>query len=301
MEEKQMKKLILLFLIIPELCYSINYQYEAENMFVEFGRIQNEGDHVIMLNSSSLSFMFNYAGSADITIRAKEDHYPGEFSHLGIAINDIYINYFIIDKTEWAEYTLSFPAIQAGKWTLTFTNPKYDSVVGDKNIYLDYIIIDYHEPEPPAPPTNVDTLYSYNNKVKILWDTNTEPDLKGYKLYYGFESGQYDHVTDIGNMVSYSLEGLQYNIIYYVAVTAYDSLNNESGYSEEIAFMLIHKNKLAGDISIDGIVDIQDLVIVTSSWAKPPGQADIRADINKDGFVDIQDLIYITSQWGMTE
>ena len=36
-------------------------------------------------------------------------------------------------------------------------------------------------------------------EVTIEWDPNTEPDLAGYKVYYGNISGNYDYEFDAGN------------------------------------------------------------------------------------------------------
>jgi len=58
-------------------------------------------------------------------------------------------------------------------------------------------------------------------------------DLAGYKIHYGIASGTYGHSIDVGNVTTYTLRGLMKGQIYYAATTAYDSSNNESGYSNE--------------------------------------------------------------------
>ena len=58
-------------------------------------------------------------------------------------------------------------------------------------------------------------------------------DLAGYKVYYGTASGVYGTPTDAGNVTTYSLTGLTKGTTYYVAVTAYDTSNNESVKSTE--------------------------------------------------------------------
>ncbi|WP_183360636.1 beta strand repeat-containing protein [Geomonas limicola] len=58
--------------------------------------------------------------------------------------------------------------------------------------------------------------------------------LKGYKLYTGTASGSYSNPVDVGNANSYTMTGLNDGATYYFAVTAYDSLGNTSGYSNEI-------------------------------------------------------------------
>ncbi len=70
--------------------------------------------------------------------------------------------------------------------------------------------------------------------VDLAWDANTEPDLAGYKIYYGTASGNYSHNIDVGNVTEYTLTGLDDGVTYYLAATAYDADNNESAYSVEL-------------------------------------------------------------------
>ena len=72
-------------------------------------------------------------------------------------------------------------------------------------------------------------------QVTLAWDANTEPDLAGYKLYYGNSSGSYQFSVDVGNVTSYTLSGLLEGQIYYFAATAYNVSQNESGFSNEVS------------------------------------------------------------------
>jgi hypothetical protein len=47
-------------------------------------------------------------------------------------------------------------------------------------------------------------------------------------------SGNYTEVKDVGNVITYKVEGLQPGT-YYFAVTAYENSRNESGYSNEVS------------------------------------------------------------------
>ena len=71
----------------------------------------------------------------------------------------------------------------------------------------------------------VNSLAGY---LSLAWDPNTEPDLSGYRVYYGKSSGNYDHNIDVGDVVLYQLSDLDPDAWYYVALTAYDAFNNES-------------------------------------------------------------------------
>jgi fibronectin type 3 domain-containing protein len=73
-------------------------------------------------------------------------------------------------------------------------------------------------------------------EVNLSWDPNTETDLAGHKLYRGESSGNYDSVIDVGNTTNYTSTGLVEGKTYYYALTAYDTSDNESGYSKEISY-----------------------------------------------------------------
>ena len=71
-------------------------------------------------------------------------------------------------------------------------------------------------------------------QIRVAWDPNTEPDLAGYTVYYGTVSGTYEEPIDVGNVTAYTLTGLILGQTYYISVTAHDTSNNESGYSNEV-------------------------------------------------------------------
>ncbi len=71
--------------------------------------------------------------------------------------------------------------------------------------------------------------------ISIAWDPVTDPDLAGYKVYYGTAPGVYTHNEDVGNRTSTTLVGLDACTHYYIAIKAYDSSGAESAsYSNQI-------------------------------------------------------------------
>jgi peptidoglycan/xylan/chitin deacetylase (PgdA/CDA1 family) len=62
----------------------------------------------------------------------------------------------------------------------------------------------------------------------------------------------------------------------------------------EVTYLQIEM--VAGDINADGTVDIQDIVLVASSFGKKVKEA----DINADGIVDIQDIVLCAKNFGKT-
>jgi len=77
-----------------------------------------------------------------------------------------------------------------------------------------------------------------SNSANLTWDPVSHPSLSGYRVYYGTSPGTYLQAhgqgISVGTNSSYTLLGLSSGTRYYFSVTAYDSSNNESGYSNEV-------------------------------------------------------------------
>ncbi len=142
----------------------------------------------------------------------------------------------------------------------------------------------------------------YGATVRVSWNPNNEPDLDGYKVYYGTLSGTYAQVLDVGEVTSADVGSLGEGRTYYFAVTAYDIDGNESGFSNE-AFILIPDSggdepggdtpPVAGlvDTDMDGIPDeIEDL------WGMDPlDPLDSLMDDDGDGVVNLVEYMAGTS------
>jgi len=73
-------------------------------------------------------------------------------------------------------------------------------------------------------------------QVTLAWDMNSEPNVTGYKIYYGTASRNYDWFIDVGNVTSITITDLPNGSTYYFAATAYDNSNPpiESTHSDEV-------------------------------------------------------------------
>lgn len=70
--------------------------------------------------------------------------------------------------------------------------------------------------------------------VTLAWDGSPEPGVRGYKIYYGTNSGKYDRSVDVGKVQKYTIRDLPRGT-YYFAVTAYMSPEIESDFSNEVS------------------------------------------------------------------
>jgi cytolysin (calcineurin-like family phosphatase) len=73
--------------------------------------------------------------------------------------------------------------------------------------------------------------------ASLTWNTSTESDLAGYKVYRGTASGTYGAplATLPKTTASYTTTGLQTGTTYFFAITSYDSSGNESTFSNEVS------------------------------------------------------------------
>jgi len=76
------------------------------------------------------------------------------------------------------------------------------------------------------------------NTVTLTWDVVTDPNLGGYRVYYGTAPGTYlqspGSGEDAGKSTLHTVTGLSSATTYYFTATAYDTSNNESTFSNEV-------------------------------------------------------------------
>ena len=141
--------------------------------------------------------------------------------------------------------------------------------------------------------------------ILVSWNANTEPDLAGYKVYYGTQSGQYGTPSDVGNSTSYQCSVPDDGTTYYVAVTAYDTSDNESAFSQETSIYVPMPDSSAptGSIVINqgGALSASRVVTLTLS-ATDEGGPVAAMRLSNDGQNFSDEVAYATSQqWVLTE
>ena len=84
------------------------------------------------------------------------------------------------------------------------------------------------QPGPTGSPTG--------QSVTLGWDPNNDPDVAGYKIYYGTASQTYTNVVVVGNTNNGTITGLVAGTTYYFAATEYNLTGAESAFSDEVSY-----------------------------------------------------------------
>ena len=93
---------------------------------------------------------------------------------------------------------------------------------------------------------------SFGSNVSLAWDRSSEQDIAGYRLHIGTASGVYTHHLDAGNNTSTTVTSLPPGDTFFFTVTAYNSNNAESGYSNEVSYSVPNSRT---DFNYDGNPD----------------------------------------------
>lgn len=139
-------------------------------------------------------------------------------------------------------------------------------------------------------------------QVTLAWDANTDPDLAGYMLYYGFATRAYDYVVDVGDQTTFTLSGLEDGHTYYFALTAYNTEDLESDFSNEVTKNFEFDNQPpTADFDGDGDVDGSDLATFAADFSRTDCSGDCEGDFDLDGDVDGSDLATFVAAFGRTD
>ncbi|MEW5807147.1 MAG: C25 family cysteine peptidase [Acidobacteriota bacterium] len=139
--------------------------------------------------------------------------------------------------TNMTTYYYAITAVDAEGFESAYSNFNTDCAIDGP----DCVKATPENPNPPANPTGFDAVDpETGGKLNLSWNANSETDLKGYTVYWGTKSrfapdfpGYYENSKYVGKVTSYVLTGLQNDVVYYLCVTASNTSNKESGYSNE--------------------------------------------------------------------
>jgi len=90
-----------------------------------------------------------------------------------------------------------------------------------------------------APPSGSTPPAGTTGAVTLAWDPTLNPNLAGYRIYYGTSAGTYSQplgsgLNAAGNVTGITVTGLTSGTRYYFSATAYDSGGNETAFSNEV-------------------------------------------------------------------
>jgi PKD repeat protein len=77
---------------------------------------------------------------------------------------------------------------------------------------------------------------SHAASVNLAWNPPAASGVAGYTVYSGEVTRNYSNRSEVGNVTTITVNGLDEGTTYYFAVTAYDAAKLESVYSNEVSF-----------------------------------------------------------------
>ena len=78
--------------------------------------------------------------------------------------------------------------------------------------------------------------------VTLGWGPSSDPNVVGYKTYYGAASGNYTNSHAVGNVTTNTVSGLARGVTYYFVVTAYNASGVESVPSNVVGYTVPSTN-----------------------------------------------------------
>jgi hypothetical protein len=86
---------------------------------------------------------------------------------------------------------------------------------------------------PPEAPTGLNFILG-GKTIELTWSRNSEPDLRGYRVYRAFQNNPFERISDTQDATSYSDRNIESGKTYRYAVSAIDVSGNESKLSEPV-------------------------------------------------------------------
>jgi hypothetical protein len=163
-------------------------------------------------------------------------------------------------------------------------------------------------PQPTAPvaPSGLAAQATSTSSVHLTWSDNSS-DETGFKIYSSRDGSNWTLLGSVGaNVTGVDNTGLKKNQTYYYKVLAYNAAGDSTDSNVSSAkTSYTAATAMKGDINFDGVVDFNDLVILsqhynTSVATATGGNADLawqQGDMNDDGVVDFNDLVMLSQNY----
>ncbi|MDN5941485.1 MAG: fibronectin type III domain-containing protein, partial [Nitrospira sp.] len=140
------------------------------------------------------------------------------------------LNWTVSDDASWLAVS---PASGSGSGTLA---TKVDTAGLSAGTYNGTLTVSAAGISPKTVAVTLTVSAPATSSVTLTWNSNTEKDLAGYKIYRATASGVYGApITTLQeNVTTFIASGLQFGTTYKFVVTAYDLAGNESPFSNEV-------------------------------------------------------------------
>jgi hypothetical protein len=89
------------------------------------------------------------------------------------------------------------------------------------------VVITPQDAFPPAPPAGL-RVTAAPNTIELSWDSNSESDLAGYRIYRSTDGGPFEKLAELSTLPTYSDKAVERGKTYRYAISAFDQLGNES-------------------------------------------------------------------------
>jgi len=132
--------------------------------------------------------------------------------------------------------------------------------------------------------------------VQLTWNPVQVPDLAGYVIRYGTQSGEYPFLAQVGkNNTMTEIMGLNEDRDYFFRITAIDRTGLEGPLSLTTGHPCIPEAHY-GDVDCSGLIDYRDLLFLAHEWQT----VETTATLDFDNDFDHDDLLLFLSLWHET-
>lgn len=246
-----MKKVIWILLLISSFSFAANVYF------------LNGGSGYIYTNGQT--FTSGASGSAAIAYWLWAD--PAKYSI------DEYGANFKDPNGNWSDWSYNstpqglFRCLKAGTWEVKGRVHVVSDIYGYRDYYketsftLTFTVVDNNA---PAAPSNLQLTAggTFNNKPVLTWNSNSEYDLKNYRIYRKVGTGSWSQIatttgtTYTDNEVTINLYGAAGQDAYY-KIKAEDINNNVSDYSNQVSTEIIWLQKKSEELSFSKVIPLE--------------------------------------------